>query len=111
MVSPARASTRFPSKVKPTRAERSMRSPCCGGSQLTGRRSPPRGIRPRVLRLPLGLRPIEILGQRGPVHLVRARVALGDEPRPTARAVVPPLALHAGHVATEVVVGTQLAQR
>ncbi len=44
-------------------------------------------------------------------HLVRARVALGQEPRPAARAVVPPLALHARDVAAEVVVLAELAER
>ena len=42
-------------------------------------------------------------------HLVRAGVALGQEPGAAPRAVEPPLALHAGHVVAEVVVGAQLA--
>ena len=39
-----------------------------------------------------------------PVHLVRARVALRDEPFAAAGAVQPPLLLHSGDVAAEVVV-------
>ena len=44
-------------------------------------------------------------------HVVRARVALGEEPLAAAGAVEPPLALHAGDVVAEVVVGAQLARR
>ena len=43
-------------------------------------------------------------------HLVRARVALGEKPFTTARAMLPPLALHAGHVVAEVHVVGQLVQ-
>ena len=43
-------------------------------------------------------------------HLVGARVALGDEPRAAARAVIPPLALDPGDVTAKVVVDVELAQ-
>src|SRR5919201_3671865 len=108
-----------PSKVKRTLLARSRRSPVWAGSLvMTTRRprpgvpawSPPRGVRPRVLRRVFGVRPLETR-QGSPQHLVRARVALGDEPRAAARAVEPPLALHARDVAPEVVVGAELAQR
>src|SRR5439155_26079472 len=44
-------------------------------------------------------------------HLVRARVALGQEPEFAPEAVVPPLPLHAGDVAPEVDVRRQLPLR
>src|SRR5437762_11250136 len=46
-----------------------------------------------------------------PLDLVRARVALGLEPRPAAEAVVPPFALDAGNVPAEVEVRGELAER
>jgi len=68
----------------------------------------------RVVRGWIGIRPLDergLLGDRRPVDLVGARVALGEEPLATAGAVEPPLALNPGDVPAEVVVGAQLAQR
>ncbi len=59
-------------------------------------------------RREVGCSSVLALRQADPAHLVRCRVALGEEPGATAGAVVPPLALHAGDVAAEVVVGVQL---
>ena len=53
----------------------------------------------------------ELAGSADAQHLVGPRVAVGLEPRPAARAVIPPLALDARNVAAEVVVLRQLAQR
>ena len=50
-------------------------------------------------------------GSRRSEHLVRARVALRDEPEAAADPVVPPLPLHSGDVVAEVDVVGQLAQR
>src|SRR5215211_219989 len=110
IVSPSSASTGFPSKVKPRLCSRSTRSPGCGDRRLTW--SPPRGIRPRVLRRSFGLRPL-VTGSASrnlrEQHVVRPCVALGEEPGSAAGAVEPPLPLHTGDVAPEVVVGAQLA--
>ena len=50
-------------------------------------------------------------GQLDALDLVRARVALGEEPDLAAVAVMPPLALHAGDVAAEVDVVGELGER
>src|SRR5262249_22327763 len=49
--------------------------------------------------------------QLGQQDLVGRGVALGDEPRAASGAVEPPLALHAGGVASEGVVLAELSQR
>ena len=46
----------------------------------------------------------------GPVHLIGARVALGDEPLAAAGSVQPPLLLHSRDVPAEVVVLAELAK-
>src|SRR6476620_1695029 len=110
IVSPASASTSLPSKVKLMDLERSRRSPGCTGRRVTVSGSPPRGIRPRAVRRTTGLRPIEVVGEGRPVHVVGSGVALADEPGAAAGAVVPPLPLNARRVAAEAVVGAELAQ-
>ena len=94
IVSPSSAVTRLAVERERDRLRsRSIRSPgCCG------RRA--HGMLTRARR-----------EARHPQHLVRAGVALGLEPRAAPGAVVPPLALHAGDVAAEVVVLVQLAER
>ena len=62
-----------------------------------------RGLEPHAGFLELGKHDLE--------HLVRPRVALGEEPLAAARAVLPPLALHARDVVAEVHVVGQLTQR
>ncbi len=104
IVSPSNASTGLPSNVKRTTRRRSIRSPGCGANRLMPRRP----HRPRPHRSArTAARRTRQLGQQ---HLVGRGVALGDEPRAAARAVKPPLALHPGPVAAEVVVLAELPQ-
>ena len=96
-MSPASAVTGLPSKVNVT---------------VFGGRSAHRAVAAmRVIGSQIPRAAAELAGKADAEHLVRARVALGLEPCPAARAVIPPLALDAGDVAAEVVVLVQLAER
>ena len=79
-----------PAKVNETAFERSIRSPARG---LESHAWPSLGS-----------------GSDHLEHLVRPRVALGEEPLAAPRAVLPPLALHARDVVAEVHVVGQLTQ-
>ncbi len=110
IVSPSYPSTGLPSNVKRTTRSRAIRSPGWTGRRVMAWPPPlAESPRPQIRVAPCSGR-LDLIRPSREQHLVGVRVPLGDEPRPAARTVKPPLPLYPRDVAPEVVVRVQLAE-